>query len=358
MDIRLTTPYIKDLFLKILSYGGLHNAHLHIDRSGTYDRTLRYTQEESNLTLAQKHSLIPFIHQSEEYEPENLKNRVKEYLEIMAHLGTQRADSVIDTTADRVGLTALETMLELKSELKDKIDFRIGAYSPLGFRNDDPQRWELLKKGTHIADFIGLLPERDDQKDYPDHIGYEECCRRGLELALETQKSIHIHVDQKNLADENGTELLLDVVDELLIPRDTNDEPFIWLIHVISPSAYEENRFEELMERLKHWNIGVICCPSAALSMKQDRKKLGPMRNSIARIPEMLAAGIKVRLGSDNICDITSPAGTPDLLTEVLILSNAIRFYDSHILAKLGAGVDLNLEEIHKIKEHLNWMNK
>jgi cytosine/adenosine deaminase-related metal-dependent hydrolase len=358
MDIRLTTPYIKDLFLKILSYGGLHNAHLHIDRSGTYDRTLRYTQEESNLTLAQKHSLIPFIHQSEEYDPTNLKNRVKDYLEIMSHLGTRRADSVIDTTADRVGLSALESMLELKTELKDKIEFRIGAYSPLGFRNDDPQRWELLKRGTLIADFIGLLPERDDQKDYPDHIGYKECCQRGLTLAIETQKSIHIHVDQKNLADENGTEQLLEVIEELQIPREIKDEPFIWLIHVISPSAYDESRFTELMERLKYWNIGIICCPSAALSMKQDRKKLGPMRNSIARIPEMLAAGIKVRLGSDNICDITSPAGPPDLLTEVLILSNAIRFYDLQILAKLGAGVDLNIQEIQKLKDHLHWLGQ
>jgi cytosine/creatinine deaminase len=356
MDLRLTTPYIKDLFSKILSYGGLHNAHLHIDRSGTYQRTLKYTQEESNLTLAEKHSLIPMIHQSEEYEPLNLKNRVKEYLEIMAHLGTQRADSVIDTTFGRVGLSALETMMELKAEVKDIIDFRIGAYSPLGFRNDEPERWELLKRGTQMADFIGLLPERDDQNDYPKHIGFKECCRKGVILGHETQKSIHIHVDQKNISEENGTEILLDVLDELQISKNNIEEPSIWLIHVISPSAYEESRFKELMERLTYWNIGVICCPSAALSMKQDRKKIGPMRNSIARISEMLAAGIKVRIGSDNICDITSPAGTPDLLTELLILSNAIRFYDINILAKLGAGVNLDSNEIQKLKDHIHWL--
>ena len=67
----------------------------------------------------------------------------------------------------------------------------------------------------------------------------------------------------------------------------------------------------------------------------------------------MLAAGVPVRLGSDNICDITSPAGTTDLIDEVFVLCNAIRFYDEAILAKLAAGVLLNADDRSRIQKHL-----
>jgi hypothetical protein len=68
----------------------------------------------------------------------------------------------------------------------------------------------------------------------------------------------------------------------------------------------------------------------------------------------MLAAGIHVRLGSDNICDMASPAGTCDLLNEVFVLSNALRYYDIDILASLAAGLRLNNEQRNRVKAHLD----
>jgi cytosine/creatinine deaminase len=67
----------------------------------------------------------------------------------------------------------------------------------------------------------------------------------------------------------------------------------------------------------------------------------------------MLAAGVQVRLGSDNICDITSPGGTVDLMDEIFLLSNAIRYYDLDILAKLGAGRPLEFPDCARIAAHL-----
>jgi hypothetical protein len=100
-------------------------------------------------------------------------------------------------------------------------------------------------------------------------------------------------------------------------------------------------------------NAGVICCPSAALSMRQYRPLLSPTFNSIARVLDLLAAGIHVRLGSDNICDITSPAGTVDLIDEIFVLRNAIRYYDIGILAKLAAGCRLDTDDRSRIQTHL-----
>ena len=306
----------------------------------------------SHLSLQRKHGLIPLIHASEAYDVENLGRRVGHFLDLMEQLGTTRADTVVDVTTDRVGLSALEVFLELKRAHRDRLDLWVGAYTPMGFRDAEPERWELIVEGARLADFIGALPERDDQALYPDHIGFAESCRRILRLSHELGKSAHIHVDQKNDPAEDCTETVIGLVDELGLTYPA-PEPLIWLVHVISPSTYEERRFSRLVEALAERNIGVICCPSAALSMRQLRPLTTPTGNSIARVLEMLVAGVQVRIGSDNLCDVTSPAGTVDLVDELFVLTNAVRFYDIGIMSKLGAGEPLDAADRAKIRTHL-----
>jgi len=354
---RQMTEYFSELCKSIEALGGFFNAHLHLDRSGTFGDTLKLLQQEassaSHFSLAHKHSLIPLMHESDCYKVEELDQRVRHYLEMMIELGTTRADTVVDVTDDRVGLSALECFLKIKMDLRDRIDFRVGAYSPLGFRDDQPQRWSLLEKAAERADFIGALPERDDTARYPEHIGFDESCRRMLVLSVAHKKPVHIHVDQQNIQYENGTERLLKIAEDMDIPVEHGSEPYIWLVHVISPSTYQEELFNKLVQGLSDMNMGVICCPSAAISMRQIRQFSSPTFNSIARVLEMLAAGIHVRIGSDNICDITSPAGTVDLLDEVFVLCNALRYYDIEVLAKLAAGARLSKEDMARVRAHL-----
>ena len=336
----------------------MFNAHLHLDRAGTYEATVELmkgsaVRDAAALTIPGKHAIIPMIHDSPLYEPNNLKARVSRYLDSFIHYGTTRADTVVDTTLDRVGVSALEAFQTLKSDYRGRLDLQIGAYSPLGFRDDDPARWKLLLQGAELADFIGLLPERDDKEMYPDHIGFKESCRRGISLALEQGKKIHIHVDQANHVSEHATEDVIEVMREIGADIPAH-EPDVWLIHVISPSTYKEDRFQRLVHDLAELNVGIITCPSAAISMRQYRGLSSPTFNSIARVLEFLAAGVQVRIGSDNICDITSPMGTTDLLDEVFVLSNAIRFYDTEVLSKMAAGVALDLKDIERVKEHIS----
>lgn len=353
-----STPYFGELATRIASLGGLHNAHLHIDRAGTYHRTVQLLAERgvrngSSLPIPGKHAVIPLVHASELFDPPVLRARTAGYLESMVEVGTAVADTVVDVTTDRVGLTALETFLDLKAEFAGRLLFRPGAYTPLGFRDDEPRRWDLFREGALVADLIGLLPERDDKARYPDHIGFVESCRRGIGLALYLGKPIHIHVDQGNVAREQDSEIVARIVREITGGRPIGPDPLVWLIHVISPSTYDEARFQRLLAELADMNIGVITCPSAAISMRQYRPLESPTYNSIARVLDMLAAGIQVRVGSDNICDITSPAGTVDLLDEIFVLCNAMRCYDIDVLARMAAGQRLSTEEQARVAHHL-----
>jgi hypothetical protein len=78
-----------------------------------------------------------------------------------------------------------------------------------------------------------------------------------------------------------------------------------------------------------------------------------PTYNSFPRLLELSAAGVHVRLGSDNVADMCSPSTTADLVDEIFILSAALRFYKIEILAKFAAGVALNDSERQQLADHL-----
>jgi len=342
----------------IREQGGMFNAHLHLDRAGTLDESyLAHSDfrilDASYKSLHEKHSRIKDIHEGRAYDADDLTRRVEACLDEMAAAGTVRADTMVDCTDDRVGFSALETLTAIKRARAGRMELMLGAYTPFGFTDAEPGRWELMAEAARRADFIGSLPEADDVDDYPDHIGFEEHLRRILLLATELKKMVHVHTDQRNDPEERGTERLIEAMRRHGGPKSSTGEPMIWAVHMISPSTYDEGRFARMVEGLVECNIGVICCPSAAIGMRQLRPRQTPTYNSIPRVLELVAAGVHVRLGSDNIDDICSPSTTADLVDEVFVLSAALRFYHPRILALLAAGRKLDAADRAFVREHL-----
>lgn len=354
-----TSPYFEQLKTKIDALGGYFNGHLHLGRVNTFDDSYLQASDlqvsqSSHISLQEKHALISKLHASRAYDEDDYKRRITEGTDVMIACGTARADTVVDVTNDRVGLSALGWMMEHAQSIKDRMILRAASYNPTGFTDADPERWRLFEEGAQYSDFIGALPEKDDRADYPDHIGYDESCARVLDLARRTGKMVQVHTDQRNDPREDATERLLEVIRrEGVVPGDDLGGPMVWAVHVISPSAYEEPRWERLVEGLLECNVGVIVAPSAALGMRQLRSIKAPTHNSIARVLELAAAGVPVRLGSDNVCDMLSPSSTLDLMSEVYCLTAALRFYQQDILAKLATGTALDEEDRAYIKGHL-----
>ncbi|MEI6970445.1 MAG: hypothetical protein WCL44_02925 [bacterium] len=351
-------PFYGQFSARVGELGGMFNAHLHLDRAGTLAK--RYWEyagldvlKTSYLPLIAKHGLIVKLHQGPAYETGDLEARTNSFLDTMVAVNTVRADTFVDVTPDNVGMSALHAMLKTKRTRAHEIDLRIGAYSPFGYSDADPGRWKLLVEGARIADFIGSLPEADDTDDYPEKIGIDEHFKRMLLLCQELNKKIHLHVDQRNEPTEDGTERLIRAVRKYGAPRSPSGEPMVWAVHVISPSKYDEPRFRRLVDGLLECNIGVISCPSAAIGMRQLWPLASHTCNSFPRLLEMLAAGVHVRIGCDNMADICSPSTTANLVDEVFILTAALRFYDVDILAAIAAGRKLDDNARNTIKEHL-----
>lgn len=345
------------LINKINQLGGIYNAHLHLDRAGTlHESYLEHINhnilDNSHISLHQKHSMITDIHSGKAYNSDDFKARVNFFLDQMVDVNTLHADTLVDVTTDGLGMKALDMMKEIQQSRSD-IKLKIAAYTPFGFTDKEPARWELMVAGALQSDFIAALPEADDINEYPSHIGFEEHCKRTLELAQSLNKPLHVHVDQRNEPSESGTEQLVMAMKKYGYPKSASGEPMVWAIHLISPSTYEDKRFYKLLDDMLEVNLGLITCPSAAIGMRMYRPILTPTYNSIPRILEMLARGVFVRIGSDNISDICSPSTTANLIDEIFVLSAAIRFYQPEVLAKLACGVSLSKADINFISDHL-----
>ncbi len=340
-------------------YGGYFVSHTHFDRAGTlnpiyFDHVNKNPIDISSDTLFSKQDVTGDLHRGLAYQREDLRERMEYYLNEMIGFGTRRVDSFIDvSSSDDVGLTALDVALELKDEYRDKIDFRVGAYPVFGFKDGDPKRWDLFIEAANLADYLGCLPERDDRRTRPGHIGYKESMGRTLELAIELKKPIQYHVDQANDPREKGTEMLVEAVKWLGSPEIKEAGPSVYAVHVISPSGYEEERFQELLTGLYEQNIGVISCPTAALSMRQLRPLETPTHNSMARVWDIVDKGIPVSLGTDNIADVFLPCTTSNMYDQLACLADSLRFYDSEVLAKIACGEDLNNTNKTVIKDYL-----
>ncbi len=358
MDDRIYGEWDHLLENKVKELGGWLNAHTHLDRANTISRHFLSHMnieplEAASLSLRVKQNLVGYLHTGLAYQPENLYERMKKELERAIILGTREIVSFIDATPD-IGLTAINEAAKLREEFKEKIKLRIAISPIFGFKNpkEDPDRWEIYKAAAEISDVLGGLPSRDEGKG---RIGFDSHVKMVIQLGQELGKEAHFQIDQNNDPRENETEKLIDAVRWLGSPEiKGSSEPTVWAVHAISPSCYSEERFRTLIDGLLKYNIGVICCPSAAISMFQLRPISTPIHNSIARILDMAEAGVPVRIGTDNICDVFVPNGDGKIESEIWLAANLLRFYSINAWSKIGAGIMLNEVDRELIRNALS----
>jgi cytosine/adenosine deaminase-related metal-dependent hydrolase len=352
VSARKLSPYDKLLLETVSQYGGFYNAHAHLDRADTLDdiylRHINTTPlEASILPLSVKQNLVGDLHRGIAYTKENLEQRMSDVLKRLISCGTTGLATCIDATPDisENGLLAIRIALDLKEKFKDKILMNIAPNPIFGFK-EGTQRWEVFKEAAKMCDYLSALPEKDDYSDPKDRdgkVGYRQHLKMVLKLACELKKEVHVHLDQANDPTEKGTETLIECLRWLEAPVIPGQSaPSVWAIHSISPSAYSEERFAKMIDGLLEHNIGIIVCPTAAVSMRQLRPVVAPTHNSIARVLELVKKKVPVLIGTDNICDVFVPQGDGDMLTEVKMGGHAVRLATPAVWAKLAAGTPPN----------------
>jgi cytosine/adenosine deaminase-related metal-dependent hydrolase len=333
------------------------DAHVHLGSANTAnDECWKHAgisvREAKGLPLYLKQRATGKLHLGLAYTPENLYTRMKDVLEAKVAAGEKVVCTCIDVSPD-IGLVALEAGLRLREEFAGQLELNLGAYPPFGFKELGSERCDITWEAAKRAQFLVGLPERDSGPDHP--IGFDGHLKLLFEIAHSNHHQIHVHVDQANDPRENGTETLVEAVRWYGSPQvEGISGPTVWAVHMISPSAYDDAKFYRLVDNLLKYNIGVIVCPHAALSMRQLRPIIAPIHNCIARVRELLVAGVQVLLGTDNLKDIFVDFGRVDLARELELIGSAVRFYDDEIWGKVARGETLDDVDIEFLRRSLD----
>lgn len=360
LEYKAKGPFEEEVRAFCPEFGGIGNFHIHGDRAYTqrnefYKHTGRPVSDIGKMTLTEKQKLTWALHSGSAFDPDCIKERMSRMLDESIRYGVKQLYTTVDVTHN-TGLKSLEVAEKLKKKYAGKIDVKIGAYNPSGFkkRGVDGRRFELFEEAAKRSDFIMALAEKDRNGN---HMGESQHNWYMLNLAYELDKPLHCHVGQGNDLSDNTTELLLrDLanVQDLHLRVSPDKFPEVVAVHAISPSCKPSEDLERLIDNMAEREVSLLCCPRAAISMLQNNSQLTPTHNSIARVWDFAVGGVKIKgLGVDNLNDIYIPASSADPYEEAEYLANSLRFYNPRILAKVLCGEELDDFDIGIIRSEL-----
>ena len=285
--------------------------HLHIDKS----KTVNTDRLQSSLVhMKEKWTLMRDIKHG--YEKDEMERRMVDTTTQLVNQGCTKMRTFVDV--DRiVGLTPLHCAMNVKGYWKSKgVDLQVGTQLLEGLETADDI--SLFHEVAPIVDFIGCLPSRDsDPRQHLDLV---------FDVAQALDKDVEAHLDQCNIPTETETELFCDMVEKY--GRQGRSRA----IHCVSLACHPIEYQHTIAKRLNELDIGVIVCPSAAISMRQHNEYSAPIHNSIAPVKVLMDEGVNIGLGVDNVEDIFMPFCDGSLPFELRLLAEAERMYDPEVL--------------------------
>ena len=193
-------------------------------------------------------------------------------------------------------LMAVEVLLELRHEMADKIDLQFVA---LG-RSGGLAEWragmeQALEMGV---DLIGGAPAL-----CPDPQGEIDAV---FELAAQTGKPIDLHIDET----EDPEMLSLEYLAEMTIKHDMQGR--VTAGHCCSLAFVDPETAKRVIDKVAAAEINIVTLPSCNLVLMG--RHIEPKPRGATRVKELLAAGVNVCAGSDNVGDPFNPFGNYDPL--------------------------------------------
>tara|TARA_B100000927_G_C16454312_1_gene465179 strand:+ start:776 stop:1735 length:960 start_codon:yes stop_codon:yes gene_type:complete len=308
---------LKSFFLSLVEKrGGFVCHHAHLDKA--------YLITPDSLQLSQKslkQKWYLYRDLKRKYTEDSLRERMVKGIEGLRRQGVSKCKTFID--ADTVvGLMPITVAKGLKEDYRSLgFDLQIAVQPLEGVLKPTTQKF--FTRACEMADVIGGLPDRDESPvKHMDFI---------LSLSKEMKKPVDVHVGQNNVPSERESELVVDMTKAYGLEGGVN------LVHAISISCQEKRDRERIISKIKGAGVGVIVCPSAAISMKQHSDQYAPIHNSIAPVMELVESGVEVMLGVDNIADLFMPLVDGDLWFECRLMMEAIRCYDLPLIAKIAS---------------------
>lgn len=235
----------------------------------------------------------------EKLNPEDIRERVNKVVRMYAANGIQAIRTHVDVTDPK--LMALKTILELKEELKDVMDLQIVAFPQEGILSYPNGKQLLIDAVKMGADAVGAIPHFEFTREYS-----VESLNFALQLAADENKLVDVHCDEIDDEASRGLETVAARALELgLYDKVTAS-------HTTAMHSYNNAYVLRLMRLLKMSRINFVANPLVNTHL-QGRIDTYPKRRGLTRVKELLAEGINVSFGHDDIFDPWYPMGNGSL---------------------------------------------
>ena len=241
----------------------------------------------------------------EKLNEQDIRTRVNKVVRMYAANGIQFIRTHIDTTDP--SLMAMRTMIELREELKPIMEIQIVAFPQEGILSY-PNGKELLITAVKMgADAVGAIPHFEFTREYS-----VASLDFALNLAAKENKLVDVHCDEIDDEASRGLETVAARALELgLYDKVTAS-------HTTAMHSYNNAYVLRLMRLLKMSRINFVTNPLVNTHL-QGRIDTYPKRRGITRVKELLAEGINVSFGHDDIYDPWYPMGNGSLRDVVFL---------------------------------------
>lgn len=273
---------------------------------------------------------------------EDVKSRVRRAVGMQIQNGVQFVRTHVDVTDPK--LTAMEAMLELREELRGAVDLQVVAFPQEGI-DSFPNGRQLLEDAVRMgADAVGAIPHFEFTREYA-----VESLNFAVKLAEKYGKLIDVHCDEIDDEQSRGLEVLAARAYE------SGLKDRVTASHTTAMHSYNNAYVSKLMRLLKLSEINFVSNPLVNTHL-QGRMDTYPKRRGVTRVKELLAEGINVSLGHDDIFDPWYPLGTGNMRDVVFMglhvcqMMGYQEIMDAYKLVSVNAARTLHLGDSYGIK--------
>lgn len=276
-----------------LALPALVEAHVHLDTalsaaSGAHNRTgtllegiARWAAYKQGMSIA------------------DCRRRAEKVLGWYLARGVQHVRSHVDTTTP--GLVGLQALLEIRHAWQDTITLQLVAFPQDGLLAQPEARGQLEQALARGADVVGAIPHVE--RCFEDGVA---SVRLAFDLAERHGALVDIHCDE---IDDPGSRYLEVVAAET---RKRGMAGRVTASHAVAMHLYPAAYAERLMAQLAESGVAVVANPLANLNL-QGRFAGYPKPRGMTRVRELLAHGVPVAFGHDDLMDPWYPLGTAEM---------------------------------------------
>ncbi|CAM4364967.1 cytosine/adenosine deaminase-related metal-dependent hydrolase [Paenibacillus endophyticus] len=218
--------------------------------------------------------------------PTTVAERARRLIQLLLSHGTTKIRTHVDVDP-QIGISHLEHVLQVREEYRGVMEIEIVAFPQQGLLRSDSIKVmkDALRAG---AEYVGGV----------DPAGLDRQVDRSLEATFELSAEFNAGVDL-HLHDPGHLGLYtISRFADLTLQADKGGRTAVSHAYCLGQVSESESR--ELAQQLKSADVAIITSV--------------PLDRAMPRVDQLIAEGVTVHVGSDNILDAWSPFGNGDLL--------------------------------------------